>query len=507
VHVRPALQWVTLATLLAAVAAAPAGASQTATVTIGGDAHDVTVPDGWTTSVSDAGVQFVPPPRYGSLQVSIVGIDMPPGTSDPAEVARALADNERRAKSWLVEAPPESVEFVGAPGSLVALAGQPSGGAMQAEMFVVSVAHGNVYLFTCEGTLSEVKSAVDDLAVIIGGVRLAGETGAAKPGPSGRELGTLLGRAKGGGAADDVGPGVTGGIARQIGKQGGGGKNGGRGDWLLVDEAFGVKLKAEQLRRWRLDIADDEYTLERTDEDPHAVVSLRRVAIKNRKAYEKQATAEGRSKKTRFAGADALLVEKKSGDTVIRRYHMIRDDHALVFEFRVVGRAGDTGVDARVFEIEQAAVLDDKGLSAWSDGATEITMYGGVRLATTAGWKLADVGPGRANFTNAKGVEVEVRVRPWPSNKDPFADAEGAVKDACGKESYTRADAAVLGAKQATRLRCAAKSGAKVVLVAEGQGVDGARLYVRVSGQNAKKKGEPTDAEIAEFGSYVTLPR
>lgn len=477
------------------VTGAAAGAPATVKATIGGDPHEVVVPEGWSSTLSDAGVQFLPPPRFKSLTVSVVGIDMPPGTSDAREVARALATNEVRAKAWLTESQPEAIEFVGAPGTLVALAGQPPGASsvMQAELFVVSIAHGNVYMFTCEGAMRDVKAAIEDLAAIIGGVRVAGAKPGGGKGPTASDLGKVLGKPGGG-----------------SGGGGGGGAVASRNrpsDWLLVDQAFGLKLKRDALRRWRMSIADDEYQLERTDEQPHAVVAVRRVTLKNRKAYEKQAQADGRSRKTKFAGADALLVEKKSGDTVIRRYHVVRDGYALVFEFRVVGRAGDQGVDARVFELEQAVVLDDKGLSAWSDGATELVTWGGVRLATTAGWALTAVGPGAANFRNGKGVEVEVRVRPWPKVQDPFALAEEELKSLCGADNYTRTEAAVLGARQAVRFRCAGKKQAVVLLVAEGTSQEGERLYVRVRAENAKKKQQPADGEIAEFGAYVSLPR
>jgi hypothetical protein len=45
------------------------------------------------------------------------------------------------------------------------------------------------------------------------------------------------------------------------------------------------------------------------------------------------------------------------------------------------------------------------------------------------------------------------------------------------------------------------------VLVASGVGADGERVYVQVTAENRKKKGAPADAEIAEFGAYVALPR
>ena len=102
---------------------------------------------------------------------------------------------------------------------------------------------------------------------------------------------------------------------------------------------------------------------------------------------------------------------------------------------------------------------------------------------------------------------MAVRVRPWPASKDPFATAEEAMKARCGKDAYTRQDAAVVGASSAVRLRCAAPKGAQVVLLAAGQGRGGERVYVEVTAENPRKKGAPADAEIAEFGAYVTLPR
>jgi hypothetical protein len=277
-------------------------------------------------------------------------------------------------------------------------------------------------------------------------------------------------------------------------------------EFILSDGAFGVKVKP--MRFWRLAIAEDEYQLERTNESPAAVLAIRRVGYSNEKKYLHDALEGGRSKQTRFAGVPALLVERRSGETIERTYHLLRGTYALVFEFRVVGRSGENGADARVFEIEQALVVDDKGVGSWSDGATELSTYGGVNLATTAGWKLSSVGPGRANFRAKTGVEVEVLVRPWPENKDkdPFASAEVAMKSRCGNEAYSRADAAVVGAASAVRFRCASKKAAQVVLVASGTGRGGERVYVQVTAQNPRNKGAPADAEIAEFGAYVALP-
>jgi hypothetical protein len=230
--------------------------------------------------------------------------------------------------------------------------------------------------------------------------------------------------------------------------------------------------------------------------------------VKNAKAYLKQAEKDGRSKTTKFAGASALLVERKVGETIERRYHLVGDGSALVFEFRVVGRSGDAGVDARVYEVEQAVVIDEKGVARWSDGATDLTTYAGVRLSTASEWALGEVGPGRANFQNDRGVEVTVRVRPWPKTSDPFAAAEEELSSMCGKDAYTKAEAAVLGAKLAMRYRCVTKKQALVVLVVEGRAQDGARIFVRVTAKHGKgkKQAKAADAEIAEFGAYLTLP-
>ncbi len=484
------------ALVMAAYAAAPALAhaqASTARGKIRGVAHDFAVPSGWTTRASDAGMEFLPPSgRVKRLTVAIVGVETTAGT-DARTVMNKLVDDEKKRKKHYREATaPEPIDFAGAPGSLVILSGTSTSGDLEGEMLVVSVASSTVYLFTCEGLIADMNATVEDLAAIIGGVRaagagLGGSAGGSSPG-SGGDLGDLLRDGPGGGA----GFGTKNGAVPVI-------------DLLLADGAFGVQVKP--LRFWKLSIADDEYQLERTNESPAAVVAIRRVPVANARSYARTAQAGGRSKSTRFAGAEALLVERKTGDTIERTYHIVRGKYALVFEFRVVGRGGESGADARVFEIEQALVLDDKGVDRWSDGATELTTYGGVGLTTTPGWKLAAVGPGRANFRSDRGVEVEVRVRPWPASKDPFVTAEEAVKARCGKAPYTRADAAVLGAAQAVRYRCASKKAAQVVLVASGTGAGGERVYVQVTATNPKKKGQPADAEIAEFGAYVALPR
>jgi len=177
-----------------------------------------------------------------------------------------------------------------------------------------------------------------------------------------------------------------------------------------------------------------------------------------------------------------------------------------------LSRADRLLLNEAVFEVEQAVLFDDAGVGKWSDGTTELTSLLGVKIQTAPEWTLTAVAPGRANFRSDRGVEVEVRVRPWPQTGDPLATAEDAVKATCKAGAYTRADAAVLGASSAARFRCAQKSGSQVVLVAAGQTVatsGGARekVLVRVTGKNPKKKAVPPDAALAEFGAYVTLPR
>jgi hypothetical protein len=469
-------------------------APTTARGTIRGVAHEFTVPDGWSTRARDTGIEFVPPRGVKKLSVLIVGVEARAGDDGKSLIGHVI-DDEKLKKNLHDTTRPEDIEFAGGNGQLVILSGNGGGGDLEGEMLVVSVVGTTAYVLTCEGLIADMNAHVEDIAAIIGGVHVAGSApgvATANPPPS-NDLGDALRNAPAPLAGGDAG------------------KNAGRApaasaDFILADGAFGVKLKP--MRFWRLAIADDEYQLERTNESPAAVLAIRRVAYANEKKYlHDVAAGGGRSRLTRFADTAAFLVERRTGDTIERTYHILRGKYALVFEFRVVGRGGEDGADARVFEIEQAVVLADKGEGRWSDGATELSTYGGVSLQTTSGWRLASVGPGRANFRSKGGVEVEVRVRPWPSSKDPFALAEDAVKTRCGKDTYTRADAAVVGAASAVRFRCASPKAAQVVLVAAGQSRGGERVYVQVTAANPNKKGAPADAEIAEFGAYVALPR
>lgn len=456
---------------------------------IRGVAHEFAVPDGWSTRPSAAGMEFLPPAgKVKKLAVAIVGVEAPAGEGGKRVLGK-LVDEEKLKKNLADITRPEDIEFVGGAGQLVILSGSGKGGDLEGEMMVVSVVGTTAYLFTCEGLIADMNAHVEDIAAIIGGVRVAGGASSAP--------GTLSS-----GQASDIGDALRGSPATPAAP---GASAAAPADFVLADGAFGVKVKP--LRFWKLAIADDEYQLERTNEAPAAVLAIRRVPYANEKKYLHDVASGGRSRPTRFAGAEAFLVERRTGDTIERTYHVLRGKYALVFEFRVVGRGGEDGADARVFEIEQAVVLADKGEGRWSDGATELSTYGGVSLQTTSGWRLAAVGPGRANFRSKAGVEVEVRVRPWPSSKDPFAQAEDAVKTRCGKDTYTRSDAAVVGAASAVRFRCASPKASQVVLVAAGQGRGGERVYVQVTAANPKKKGAPADAEIAEFGAYVALPR
>jgi hypothetical protein len=464
----------------------------TARGTIRGVAHEFAVPDGWSTRPSAAGIEFLPPAgKVKKLAVAIVGVEASAG-SDGKSMLGKLVDDEKLKKHLADITRPEDIEFAGGPGQLVILSGTSKGGDLEGEMMVVSVVGTTGYVFTCEGLIADMNAHVEDIAAIIGGVHVAGGAGTSTPGQAG-DIGDAL---RGGPAALGAAAGAPGAPAAPAAAP---------ADFIVADGAFGVKVKP--LRFWKLAIADDEYQLERTNEAPAAVLAIRRVPYANEKKYLRDAAGGGRSRTTRFADASAFLVERKSGDTIERTYHVLRGKYALVFEFRVVGRGGEDGADARVFEIEQALVLDDKGEGRGSDGANELSTYGGVSLSTTPGWRLAAVGPGRANFRSKAGVEVEVRVRPWPSSKDPFAQAEDAVKARCGKDTYTRSDAAVVGAASAVRFRCASPKAAQVVLVAAGQGKGGERVYVQVTAANPRKKGAPADAEIAEFGAYVALPR
>jgi hypothetical protein len=471
-------------------APAPARAAHTkAHGTIRGVAHEFAVPDGWSTRASATGIEFLPPAgEVKHLAVAIVGVEATAG-KDGLAMLDQLVDAEKQKKHLADITRPEDIEFAGGPGKLVILSGPSQGGDLEGEMVVVSVVGTTAYLFTCEGLIADMNAHVEDIAAIIGGVHDASGASAT----SGSGAGATPG------PADDIGEALRGDSLRGSPSVAGA-TPAAPGEFILADGAFGVKVKP--LRFWKLAIADDEYQLERTNETPAAVLAIRRVPYANEKRYLRDAGGGGRWRMTKFADAAAFLVERRAGDTIERTYHVLRGKYALVFEFRVGGRAGEDGADARVFEIEQALVLDDKAADAKS-----LSTYGGVSLATTPGWRLAAVGPGLANFRSKAGVEVEVRVRPWPASKDPFAVAEEAVKSRCGKDPYTRADAAVVGAASAVRFRCASPKASQVVLVAEGQGKGGERVYVQVTAANPKKKGAPADAEIAEFGAYLALPR
>lgn len=453
------------ATLLV-VCARPATAKSTTRANIRGIPHDFTVPDDWQARPSAEGIEFVPPRGRASapMTIALVGVEKPAG-ADAESVVRALAENDRKRRPYLDYAKPEEIEFVGTRGVMIILAGRGPSGEVEATMLVVAVSADLVYLFNAEGRLADIRALVDDIAVILSGVK---------------RLGTAPDR----------------GTARSVLDA---------GPVWLDDPGFGLRIKG--LRAWKLSIADDEYQLERTDEAPAAAVSIRRVPMRDRERYERDVSAGTRARRDVFARREALILERQAGDTVEREVHVLGENHVIVLEFRVVGRAGPKAVEARIEEVEQALELADKdAVTTWDDGRTDLASYGGLSVSTSAGWKLASVGPGTANFVNGRGVQVEVRVRPWPSVGDPYALVGDELKARCGKGAYTRVDAAVLGAQGAMRYRCASRDVAEAVLVADGVGPDGGRVWVKVTAR-PRKKGHVPDGEIAEFSAYVSLPR
>lgn len=467
--------------LVALCAVRPAHAEQTVQVSMNGHRHEVRFPDGWQAFPEEGGVFLQPPSgRAGSVVVIIVGVPRAKDSATPLQMAKNIADSEKKEKPWLTPTTPDTMRFVGQEGAIVSLEGvPPEGGAKQGAVYVMAMTSDTTYLFKATGSLDDLNAVLDDLVAILSGFKVAdGAGGGGSGGPGG------FGK---GGNAVDAGP-----------------------TWvkepplplppedttsLVADPQLGVQMA--KLPGWGVASGMTEYTLEkRIDETSRVVVAVwlgSETFAGSGAAYAGKVAGEAKWRWERFGGREALFVERPpqlagAGDVV--EVHVLRGGRPLVLSLRFDGGTWKSRAGKDLLgELDAAITVGDP---APVKGA--VSVGGGAAVVKPGkGWTFAGYGPG-AMATFDKGAGASVRVAVLSGGNQPPSLCQS------DRKSPPEPKAGKVGKYRSSEYACPGDERDQVFYSVPARGVV---VYIGVTDRTGKGGAGKI---AAEFLKFVKLP-
>ncbi len=343
-----------------------AEAAQSVEVTMNGHRHVVAIPDGWRAAPEDGGV-FIQPPagRSEGLQVVVVGVPKPANSVTAIQMAKNIAESDRKKKTYLSATEADAISFVGVEGAIITLDGVDPAGKRETIVYVMAMNGDTTYLLQATASYDELIANLEDIRFIVQGVQLLGGAPAgaprkdAPPPPPSEPLWTK-----------DTPLALPASTAKH----------------LVNDAMLGVRVA--RLDGWGVSAGMNGYAIENRMGDKARVVASIWLGTDrftgSGSEYMKKVAGEANAHWDRFGGQDALMIERPpqfAGAGDVLEIHVLRGETPIVFSLR--------------FDGGKWKDREGKEMLAELDGATKVTDPGKAKGVVAVGGGITKIKPGK----------------------------------------------------------------------------------------------------------------